>query len=100
MGLKLAFLIVPCRVAFRLARRESWWKEAEILMLRHQLEVALRERPKAHTRLTWPDRAWLTLIAGTLPIGSLVAMRPIVSPGTVLRWRRDIVRRQFGRAGP
>jgi hypothetical protein len=28
-----------------LSRRESWWKDAEILMLRHQLAVALRERP-------------------------------------------------------
>jgi hypothetical protein len=37
-----------------LSRRESWWKDAEILMLRHQLAVALRERPCAHSRLTWP----------------------------------------------
>ena len=36
---------------------------AEILMLRHQLSVALRERPRAHSRLTWPDRAWLALLA-------------------------------------
>jgi hypothetical protein len=51
----------------RLSRRESWWKEAEILMLRHQLAVALRERPRAHSRLTWPDRAWLALLAGRCP---------------------------------
>jgi hypothetical protein len=31
--------------------------------------VALRERPRAHSRLTWPDRAWLALLAGTLPVG-------------------------------
>ena len=43
MGLKLVFL-----AAFRvmslltLSRRESWWKDAEILMLRHQLAVAER----------------------------------------------------------
>jgi len=30
----------------RLSRREEWWKDAEILMLRHQLAVALRERPR------------------------------------------------------
>jgi hypothetical protein len=29
-----------------LSRRESWWKDAEILMLRYQLSVALRERPR------------------------------------------------------
>jgi hypothetical protein len=56
----------------RLARRESWWKDAKILMLRHQLAVAEREWPKACARLTWPDRAWLALLAGMVPAGSLV----------------------------
>jgi len=66
-------------------------------MLRHQLVVAEREHPRAHSRLTWPDRAWLTLLAGTLPIGRLAVMRLIVTPGTIPRWHRDIVRRR-GRA--
>jgi hypothetical protein len=56
-------------VALGLSLREVWWKDAEILMLRHQLDVALRERPRAHSRLTWPDRAWLALLAGTRPAG-------------------------------
>jgi hypothetical protein len=47
-----------------------------------------------HARLTWPDRAWLALLAGTLPIERLVGMRLIVTPGTLLRWHRDIVRRR------
>jgi transposase len=80
-----------------LSRRESWWKDAEILMLRHQLSVALREQPRAHSRLTWPDRAWLALLAGTLPVERLAAMRLIVTPGTILRWHRDIVRRRWAR---
>ncbi len=66
-------------------------------MLRHQLSVALRERPRAHSRLTWPDRAWLALLAGTLPIERLSAMQLIVTPGTILRWHRDIVRRRWAR---
>jgi putative transposase len=78
----------------RLSRRESWWKDAAILMLRHQLSVVLRERRRAHSQLTWPDRAWLALLAGTLPIDCLAAMRLIVTPGTVLRWHRDILRRR------
>ena len=91
--MKLIFLIVSRTVSLlRLSRRESWWKDAEILMLRHQLSIALREQPRAHSRLTWPDRAWLALLAGTLPIDRLAAMRLIVTPGTVLRWHRDIVR--------
>ena len=80
-----------------LSRRESWWKDAEILMLRHQLAVAQRERPQAQSRLTWPDRAWLALLAGTLPIERLAAMRLIVTPGTILRWHREILRRRWAR---
>ena len=64
VGLKLIFLIVTRAVSLLgLSRREEWWKDAEILMLRHQLAVAQRERPRAHSRLTWPDRAWLALLA-------------------------------------
>ena len=98
MGLKLIFLIVSRAVpVLGLSRREPWWKDAEILMLRHQLAVAQRERPRAHSRLTWPDRAWLALLAGTLPAGRLAAMRLIVTPGTIMRWHRGIVRRRWAR---
>jgi putative transposase len=63
--LKQIFLMVSYAVSLLgLSRRESWWKDAEILMLRHQLTVAERERPRARSRLTWPDRAWLALLAG------------------------------------
>src|SRR5208282_3424893 len=98
VGLKLIFLIVSRAVSvLGLSRREPWWKDAEILMLRHQLAVAQRERPRAHSCLTWPDRAWLALLAGTLPVGRLAAMRLIVTPGTIMRWHRDIVRRRWAR---
>jgi hypothetical protein len=98
VGLKLIFLIVSRAVSLLgLSRREAWWKDAEILILRHQLAVAQRERPQAHVRLAWPDRAWLALLAWTLPIERLTAMRLIVTPGTILRWRRDIVRRRWAR---
>src|ERR1017187_3826402 len=84
VGLNLVFLIVTRAVSLLgLSRRESWWKDAGILMLRHQLAVAEREHPRAHSRLTWPDRAWLALLAGTLPIGRLAVMRLIVTPGTI-----------------
>ncbi|MGH3285499.1 MAG: hypothetical protein ACRDPD_12590, partial [Streptosporangiaceae bacterium] len=96
--MKLIFLIVSRAVSLLgLSRRESWWKDAEILMLRHPLAVAGREQPKARARLTWPDRAWLALLAGTLPVEHLAVMRLIVTPGTILRWHRDIVRRRWAR---
>ena len=91
--MKLVFLVVSRVMSLlRLSRREPWWKDAEILMLRHQLAVAERERPKARARLAWPARAWLALLAGTVPAG----MRLLVTPGTILRWHRDIVRRRRG----
>ena len=98
MGLKLIFLIVTRAVSLLcLSRREWWWKDAEILMLRHQLAVAERERPRAHARLTWPDRAWLALLVGTVPAERLAAMRLIVTPCTILRWQGNIVRRRWAR---
>src|ERR1039458_7443759 len=81
----------------RLSRREGWWKDAEILMLRHQLAVALRERPRASARLTWPDRAWLALLAGTVPIDRLAGMRLIVPPAPIFRGHRGSVRRRWAR---
>jgi putative transposase len=49
------------------------------------------------SRLTWPDRAWLALLAGILPVGRLAVMRLIVAPDTILRWHRAIVRRRRAR---
>jgi hypothetical protein len=73
--LKLIFLVVSRAVSLLgLSRRESWWKDAEILMLRHQLTVAERERPRGRARLTWPDRAWLALLAGTVPAERLASV--------------------------
>jgi hypothetical protein len=41
VGVKLIFLIVSRAVSLLgLSRRESWWQDAEILMLPHQLTVA------------------------------------------------------------
>jgi hypothetical protein len=82
VGLKLIFLVVTRAVSvLGLSRREAWWKDAEILMLRHQLVVARRERPRAHSRLTWPDRAWLALLAGTLPAERLAGFAANRDPG-------------------
>ena len=98
VGLKLIFLIVTRAVSLLgLSRREVWWKDAEILILRHQLAVTLREQPRAHARLTWPDRAWLALLAGTLPVKRLAGLRLIVAPSSILRWHRDILRRRWAR---
>jgi len=65
VGLKLIFLIVSSVMSLLgLSRREDWWKDAEILMLRHRLAVVLRERPRAPARLTWPDRTGSLCLLG------------------------------------
>ena len=75
VGLKLIFLVVSRVMSLlRLSPRESWWKDAQILRLRHTLAGA-ELRPKARARLTWPDRAWLALLAGTV----LAGMRLLVT---------------------
>ena len=78
----------------RLSRRAESWKSAEILLLRHQLRVLQRQidcRPK----LTWADRALIALLLDIIPNSRRAGLRLFVSPQTVLRWRRDIVRRRW-----
>src|SRR6266508_4172979 len=70
-------------------------KDIEILALRHQLAVLRRQvgRP----RLTPPDRAFLAALLHRLPRSRLQQLRLIVSPDTVLRWHRDLLRRRHPR---
>ena len=98
MGLKLVFLVVTRVFAWLwLAGRDSAAKDVEILMLRHQLAVAQRRDPRLSRKLNWVDRAWLVLLAGLLPRGRLPRVRLVVTPETVLRWHRDLLRRRWAR---
>src|SRR5947209_9143122 len=76
---------------------DSTAKDVEILMLRHQLAVAQRRDPRLVRKLTWADRAWLVLLAGLLPATRLSRIRLIVTPGTLLGWHRDLLRRRWAR---
>ena len=98
MALRLIYLVVRNLFAWaRLSRQDAATKNVEILLLRHQLAVAQRRSPprKLHRKLTWADRAWLTLLAGLLPIDRLARLRLIVTPGTLIRWHRDLLRRRW-----
>ena len=75
-------------------------KDAEILILRHQVAV-LRRQVKS-PRLSWGDQAVLAALAQLLPGSQVRQLRLIISPRTQLRWHADLVRRHWAcpRRGP
>jgi putative transposase len=74
-----------------LLARSDRAKDAEILILRHQ--VAVLQRQVKTPRLSWTDRAILAALARMLPSNRLRQLRLIISPRTLLRWHADLVRR-------
>jgi transposase InsO family protein len=66
-------------------------KDVEIAVLRHQLTVLRRE--VARPTYTPSDRLVLAVLARLLPRERWSAF--LVTPGTLLRWHRDLVRRRW-----
>ena len=93
MCLRFVFLLITRVVAWlRLSRREEAWRITEILILRHQLAVLQRRQP-CRPKLNWADRALLAILLGVIPKARRHGLRLLVTPDTILRWHRDIVRR-------
>jgi hypothetical protein len=92
---------VPFRLLYLITVRVFGWllllsrgqasKDAEIMVLRH--EVMVLRRQVARPKPDWADRAILAALARLLP-AVLRACR-LVTPGTLLAWHRRLIRRKW-----
>jgi hypothetical protein len=95
MCLRFVFLLITRTATWlRLSRREETWRISEILLLRHQLAVLQRRQP-VRPNLNWADRALLAILLGVIPKARRHGLRLLVTPDTILRWHRDIIRRRW-----
>ena len=92
MSFRLLYLIV-IRVFgwLMLLGRSQASKDAEIMMLRH--EVAMLRRQVTRPRPDWADRAILAALARLLP--AVLRAHRLVTPGTLLAWHRRLITRKW-----
>src|ERR1022692_4321897 len=55
----------------------------------------LRRNQPCRPKLTWADRALLAVLLAVIPKARRQVLRLLVTPDTILRWHRDLVRRRW-----
>lgn len=87
----LLYLVLRRLIGFAEGSKEDQSKDIEILVLRHQLKVLRRQAGRP--RLRRFDRAFLAAASRALPRPAWASF--VVSPQTLLRWHREMLRRKW-----
>ena len=92
VSLRLLYLIFHHLLGLLLLMgRTSSTKEVELLVLRHEVAVLRRTNPRP--RIDWADRAIFAALVGRLP--RALRYYRLVTPNTILRWHRRLVRARW-----